>query len=242
MHKIALDPALLARLTAERGGQPHLIDAIDPARTAQIIVDMQNGFMAPGAPVEVPMARAIVPQVNRISAALREAGGLNIFVCFTTPAEALDNWSSFYRRFPEAERRAHQQAFARGAHYWELWPELEYVEGADVHMEKQRFGAFIPGTCDLDAFLRERGIDTLIITGTLSNCCCESTARDAMQLNYDVIFASDANATLSDAEHNATLNNMAALFADVMTADEIIARLPQDAALQSAREPAISAP
>jgi ureidoacrylate peracid hydrolase len=70
--------------------------------------------------------------------------------------------------------------------------------------------------------LQDRGIDTLIVTGTLTNCCCESTARDAMQFNYKVIFVSDANATLSDAEHNATLNNMCALFADVMSTDEVI--------------------
>lgn len=226
MHNILLDPDLVDRLKHERGGQLHTIAAIDPARTAHVVIDMQNGFMEPGAPVEVPMARAIVPQVNRIAAAMRAAGGLNVFVSFTTPVTALDSWASFYRRFPEDVRRAHQQAFEHGAHYWQLWPGLEVDEAADVRIEKQRFGAFIPGTCDLDAFLRARGIDTLIITGTLSNCCCESTARDAMQLNYDVIFASDANAALSDAEHNATLNNMAALFADVMSAEEIVARLP----------------
>ena len=46
--------------------------------------------------------------------------------------------------------------------------------------------------------LKAKGIDTLIITGTLTNCCCESTARDALQMGYKVIFMSDANATLSD--------------------------------------------
>jgi len=63
---------------------------------------------------------------------------------------------------------------------------------------------------------------TLIITGTLTNCCCESTARDAMQMNYKIIFVSDANAALTDAAHNATLENMAMLFADVMTTGEVL--------------------
>ncbi len=89
-------------------------------------------------------------------------------------------------------------------------------------MNKHRFAAFIPGTCDLHQLLQDRGIETLIISGTLTNCCCESTARDAMQLNYKVIFVSDANATLTDAEHNATLNNMCALFADVMSTAEVV--------------------
>jgi ureidoacrylate peracid hydrolase len=87
---------------------------------------------------------------------------------------------------------------------------------------KGRFAAFIPGTCDLHRLLQDRDIDTLIVTGTLTNCCCESTARDAMQFNYKVIFVSDANAALTDAEHNATLNNMCALFADVMSTAEVI--------------------
>ena len=73
--------------------------------------------------------------------------------------------------------------------------------------------------------LQDRGIDTLIVTGTVTNCCCESTARDAMQLNYKVIFVSDGNAALSDAEHNATLNNMCALFADVMSTEEVVSAL-----------------
>lgn len=224
MHEIEIDPLLLQRLTAERGGRLHIFDAIDPVRTAHVIVDLQNGFMEADAPVEVPTAREIVPNVNAISRAIRAAGGTNIFVRFTTPADSLESWSSFYARFPQATRQAHQAAFAMGAHYWQLWPGLEVGDG-ELKVDKGRFAAFIPGTCDLHQILRDRQIDTLIVTGTLTNCCCESTARDAMQLNYKVIFVSDANAALSDAEHNATLNNMAALFADVMSTAEVIGSL-----------------
>jgi len=76
--------------------------------------------------------------------------------------------------------------------------------------------------------LEARGIETLIITGTLTNVCCESTARDAMQRNYQVIFVADGNAALSDAEHNATLCSMAAVFADVMTTAEVLGILASD--------------
>lgn len=224
MHDIRIDPALRDRLTAERGGRPHLFDEIDPARTAHVVIDLQNGFMEPGAPVEVPFAREIVPNVNAISRAVRDAGGVNIFVRFTTPVDSLDSWSTFYARMPREVRETHQGAFAPGAHHWELWPELDVRQG-DLQVDKARFGAFIPGTCDLHEILQARGIDTLIISGTLSNCCSESTARDAMQLNYKVIFVSDANATLTDAEHNATLNNMCALFADVMATGEVVRAL-----------------
>ena len=228
MHKIELNPELIKMLTAERGGHLHIFDQLDPARTTHVIVDMQNGFMEQGAPVEVPTAREIVPNVNAISAAVRKAGGTNIFIRFTTPPNALNDWSSFYARFNPAARKAHQEAFAPGAHYWQYWPELD-IRDNDLKVDKGRFAAFIPGTCDLHQILQDRGIDTLIISGTLTNCCCESTARDAMQFNYKVIFVSDANAALSDAEHNATLNNMCALFADVMSTAETVDALKQSA-------------
>ena len=85
MHKIEISPELIERLTNERGGKLHLFDVVDPARTAHLIIDLQNGFMEPGAPVEVPAAREVVPNVNVISRAMRKAGGRNIFVRFTTP-------------------------------------------------------------------------------------------------------------------------------------------------------------
>ena len=109
-----------------------------------------------------------------------------------------------------------------GAPPWQLWPLLD-VQPGDLIVDKTRFSAFIPGTCPLDEMLRARGIDTLIITGTLTNCCCESTARDALQQNYKIIFVADGNAAITDAEHNATLCNMATLFADVMTTAEVLA-------------------
>ncbi len=226
MHKIEINPQLVQRLKEERGGRLHLFDDIDPARTAHVVIDLQRGFMEPGAPVEVPIAREIIPNVNAISSAVRNAAATNIFVRFTTPADSLHSWSSFYSRFPQAARRSHQAAFAAGAHYWQLWPGLE-VDANELIVDKGRFAAFIPGTCDLHQLLQDRGVDTLIVTGTLTNCCCESTARDAMQLNYKVIFVSDATAALSDAEHNATLNNMCAIFADVMSTAEVMDALAQ---------------
>jgi ureidoacrylate peracid hydrolase len=227
MHEIDLDPAMRARQSAERGGSPHVVKRLDPRRTAHVVIDMQNGFVEPGATVECPMARDIVPSLNRISRALRKAGGTNVFVQFTTPRDGLESWSAFYERFPPEVAASHQATFEHGTHGWQLWPELDVDRKADAFIEKERFGAFIPGTCDLDAFLRTRGIDTLIITGTLTNICCESTARDAMQLNYRVIFPADANASLTDEMHNGTLNSMALAFADVMTVDEIEALLAE---------------
>lgn len=225
MHNISLDPELVSWLTAERGGSYNVIDRLDPARTAHIVIDMQNGFVEPGAPVETPIARAIVPNVNAIAQATRRAGARNYFLQFTTPVDDLGAWSFFYARSSPQTARQHQAAFTPGAHYWQLWPAIDFDPATDRCIGKQRYSAFVPGTCPLDAELRAQGIDTLIVTGTLTNCCCESTARDAMQRNYRVIFATDANAALNDAAHNATLNNMLMLFADVRPASEIVGLL-----------------
>jgi ureidoacrylate peracid hydrolase len=221
MHKIEIPPEVEAASRARRG-TGHVFADIDPARTAHIVIDLQNGFMEPGAPIEVPVAREIVPNVNRISAALRAAGGLNVFVRFVATDEDLKSWSVWYEMMGnKAERGAVSNSFTLDSHNYALWPGLDIVRPADITVDKTRFGAFVPGASKLHEILQARGIDTLIITGTLSNCCCESTARDAMQMNYKVIFVADGNAAQSDAMHNATLANMTILFADVMTTDEV---------------------
>ena len=212
--------AILDRLAALRGGQRNAFAAIDPHRTAHAVIDMQNGFMEPGAPVEVPEARTIVGNINRLSGAVREGGGLNVFVRFATPGDGDPAWPVFYERMGLAAE-THRAAFAPGAHHWQLWPELD-VRPEDAVIEKCRFSAFTPGASGLDALLRGRGIDTVIVTGTLTNCCCESTARDAMQLNYRVLMAADANAALSDEAHAATLHILAMVFADLHSTDELV--------------------
>jgi len=94
-------------------------------------------------------------------------------------------------------------------------------------MEKRRFSAFIQGSSDLHAILGERGIDTVIVTGTLTNVCSLTTALDAMMLNYKVLMVSDANAALGDDAHNTALATVCELFGDVRTTDEVVALLEQ---------------
>lgn len=212
--------AILDRLAATRGGVRNSFATIDPARTAHLVVDMQNGFMEAGAPVEVPEARTIVDNINRLSRAVREAGGTNVFLRFTTTD--LDGaWSVFGRRMGPEFAAVHKAAFEPGAHYHQFWPALELAEG-DLVVDKSRFSAFTANASTLDQQLRTRGIDTLLITGTLTNCCCETNARDAMQLNYRVIMVPDANAALSDAEHAATLHIMGLVFADLYSTEELV--------------------
>jgi ureidoacrylate peracid hydrolase len=219
--------AILDRISATRGGVRNVFDHLDPARTAHLVVDMQNGFMEPGAPVEVPAARGIVEQINTISRAVRQAGGTNIFLRYTTPADWRTGWTVFWERMGVAAE-AHRAAFTPGAHYHALWPALDVAE-QDLVVDKHRFSGFTHGTSDLPAILTARGIDTVIISGTLTNCCCESTARDAMQHDYRVIMAANANAALSDEEHAATLHILAFVFADLRSSAELAEMLGSSA-------------
>jgi ureidoacrylate peracid hydrolase len=235
MHKIAMAPEILARIPGFREGF-HMFGNLDAGKTAHVIVDLQNGFMEPGATVELPVARDIVPNVNAICKAIRTAGGINVFIRYLVDDETQVKWSSWFNDFASpARRKAMIETFSRNAHGFALWPGLD-VQTEDLIVDKTRFGAFVPGSSNLHEILQARGIDTLIITGTATNVCCESTARDAMQMNYKVIFVADGNAALTDAEHNATLNNMVTLFADVMTTEEVVDVLDKSGAMRHAAE------
>jgi ureidoacrylate peracid hydrolase len=224
MHKIEI-PAYATQRAMERRGRIHLFDTIDPAKTAHIVVDLQNGFMAPGQPAEIATAREIVPNVNAISAACRAAGALNVFIQNTIDEQTHASWANWFAYFSNPERRKRMDAaFAKGSFGHQVWPGLEVTED-DLKLLKYRFGAFVDGSSGLHEVLQARGIDTLIITGTATNVCCESTARDAMMMNYKVIFVSDGTATFTDAEHNATLANMLTIFADVMSTEEVVGLL-----------------
>jgi ureidoacrylate peracid hydrolase len=96
---------------------------------------------------------------------------------------------------------------------------------ADQTILKNRYSAMIPGSSPLERVLRGLGIDTILVAGTKTNVCCESTARDAMMLDFKVVLVEDCCAALSDDEHRSALENIIQQFGDVMTADEVLARL-----------------
>jgi ureidoacrylate peracid hydrolase len=224
MHTPAIHPDVIRR-AQERRGRLRVFDSLDPRRTAHIVVDLQNGFMAEGAVAEIAAAREIVPNVNRISAALRAAGGLVVYIQNTFDDIAVATWSTFFEHFCSPERRRRMiEAFSPGAFGHAIWPGLD-VLAQDLKVQKRRFGAFAPGSSDLHAILQQRGIDTLIVTGTATQVCCESTARDAMMLNYKVFFIADGNATFNDDEHNGTLSAMAHAFCDVTDTDTMVAMI-----------------
>jgi ureidoacrylate peracid hydrolase len=219
-REVLIRKEIVERVMARRG-RLHLYDRLDPKRTALLVIDMQNAFVAPGAPIEVPGARAIVPAINRLAAELRKRGVPVIWVLHRNS----DDWDGFFGVFVKPEARAAaSQALSAGSELQKPWRDVD-ISPRDLQVTKNRYSALIGQSSSLPGVLRERNIDTLLIAGTKTNVCCECTARDAMMLDYKVVMLSDCTAALSDEEHRATLENVIQQFGDVLTADEALARL-----------------
>jgi ureidoacrylate peracid hydrolase len=231
MHKVTIPAHIVERVRKVRGGD-HVYETLDMSKVAHVCVDMQVGFVAEGAPIEVPMTRQIAGTINTISEAVRQAGGLNVFTRYTYDPSEKHSWDHWFKTLGTTQLDA-QAKMGPGMPDWEMDPLME-VKAGDMIVDKTRFSALIPETCDMDEQLKAKGIDTLIITGTLTNCCCESTARDALQMGYKVIFMSDANATLSDEEHLGTLLSMYTIFADVMDTPYLLALIDKSTAIKAA--------
>lgn len=207
-----------------RRGRRFAHESIDAARSALVVVDMQNHFVAPGFHAEVPAARDIVSNINRTARRLREAGGTVTWIQ-TTATGAREHWANHHRFDMTPDRaEARLASLSEDAAGFQLYSELE-TAADDLCVRKIKYSALIQGSSDLDSQLRRRGVESLLIAGTTTNVCCESTARDAMMLDYRVIVLSDATAASSLEEHVAALNSLALFFADVMTVDEALQRV-----------------
>jgi ureidoacrylate peracid hydrolase len=214
------------------------IDKIDPARTAMIVVDMQNDFVALGAPMETPAARAMVPKLVDALKTCRAAGVRVIYTAHVHRRDGCD-MGLFDDMHPPIAMR---EALVDGTPGVDIYPDLRPAPGEHV-IKKHRYSGFF-GT-DLDIILREWDIDTVIISGTTTENCCHATARDAMFRNYRVVFLSDATATydypdrgfgaLANGDvHHATLVILAASTAHVMSVADLRARLASDRSAKDA--------
>ena len=223
MHKYVVPDSIRARVIRLQG-KPFALDEIDAARTALVVVDMQNYYVAEDYPNQSPQAREIVPNINRMAAALRAAGGRVVWIQ-TDSAEALAKWGKHhkYKLTPEnAARRL--KLLSSDNEGFKLYGALE-PKADDLYVRKIKFSAMIGDSSNLDRVLRDNGIEILLVAGTKTNVCCESTARDASMMEYRVALLSDATATSTDEEHAAALNGFQISFGDVMTVDEATERL-----------------
>jgi ureidoacrylate peracid hydrolase len=223
-HPFTMPQEVLDRV-AKRRGKFRALDHADPRKTALVVVDLQNAFMMPGvAHALCEMAPSIVPNVNRLAEALRQAGGTVAWVRTTATPECLTEWSQYYEHLTREQQLKRIEALADGSKGHEFWPELD-IKPQDLIVTKLRYSAFIQGASDLEAQLRARGIDTVLITGTVTGVCCESTARDAMMRNFRTIMISDGNAASTDQDHASSLIAFYLTFGDVETTDAVVEHL-----------------
>jgi nicotinamidase-related amidase len=183
-------------------------------------VDLQRCFVA-DSPVAAPEGLVVLAQVNRLAAACREAGVLVVHTQFVLAPGGADLGVLAWTSPP-----ARDGLLDRGNPAAALHPDLVVDPERDVLIEKPRFGAFY--RTGLHGLLLERGIDTVVIGGLLTNICCETTAREAAVRDFAVYFLSDGTATAAmggatAAElQKATLATLGFLFARVLTVDETL--------------------
>jgi len=224
MHKVSIPQSIVDRVIARRGRE-HIHDDLDPAKTALVVVDMQNAFMLPGVAHALCLeAQEIVPNINRLAQAVRETGGAVVWIQTAYTDETKKSWSVYYDISKPEQNRKRAEALAPGSKGYELWETLD-ARKDDIFVEKKRFSAFIQGSSNLADVLRAKGIDTILVTGTVTNVCCESTARDAMMCNFKTVMVTDGNAAVTDDDHNNSLAAFYLTFGDIMSTDQLIACL-----------------
>jgi nicotinamidase-related amidase len=228
MNGVTFPPSIVQRVVARRGTE-HIFSDLDPKHTALVVIDLQNAFMDDDVGHAVcPAARDIVPAVNLLAGATRASGGAVFWVKNTFDARCLIEWSVMQAMATPAMREKRAAAMSEGTKGHDLWPTLD-VRPEDEIVKKFRFSAFLPGASELPARLKARGFDTVLITGTVTNVCCESSARDAMMSNFRVVMISDGNAAATQAEHEASLTAFYLTFGDVMDTDRVVGILTRSA-------------
>lgn len=211
-HDWRISPREYARHESRRGRR-HAFADLDPQRTALVVIDMVRFFAA-----ENPYVRGIVPNINALARSLRSAQGTVAWV-LPRSGSAPSLWATeFYGTKVAALYAA---CGGQGAIGDRLWPELD-GRAADVWVEKSAASAFFPGHSQLPEVLASKGVDTVLIAGTVTSVCCESSARDASTLGYRVVMVADGNADVQDEPHNATLRTIYRSFGDVRPTAEIL--------------------
>ncbi len=194
---------------------------VRPDRTALLVIDMQNDFVRPGAPMEVPMARQLLPNMQRLVEVCRR---LEVPVLFTQHILYPHlNVSPLEIAIQPQLRKAGIRAGTDGV---EIVSDLRPLPG-EIVVPKHRYDAFY--NTPLETLLRTVGgpgqVDTVIITGTVTNICCESTARSAYMRDFKVVFVSDANGGFDETSQQATLTTIRRAFGRVTDTDTVVKEL-----------------
>ena len=210
-HPSGIPQKIVDKVVARRG-RLHAFEAIDPRTSALVVIDLDEATVDRDAG-----SQQMVGTINTLAAAVRQAGGVVAWV--------LSRMDAMPRHFSailgvELATRYFNDGHGSGPGT-RLWHGLKREEG-DLTAVKAGASAFFPGKCDLKEQLDRRRVDTVLIAGAVTNICCESSARDAAELEYRVIMVSDALAGHAHGLHEATLATFYRIFGDVRPSDEVI--------------------
>jgi ureidoacrylate peracid hydrolase len=195
-------------------------EILDPASSAVIVVDMQKDFctisdrhgVKDSLGEKVPAIEEMIPRLQRLLAETRRLGGKIIFIkCVHEPSTDTDVWLRRHGGIP----RPHCRPGTPGVEFYGVAP-----LGDEPVVVKHRYSAFI-GT-RLEQVLHAMGVRTVVMTGVGTNVCVESTARDAFQRDFNVVFLSDCTATSNQRAHEGTLETIGRNFGDVTTSDDVL--------------------
>jgi ureidoacrylate peracid hydrolase len=218
--------------------QPDGIDTLhrcEPASTALLVVDMQHGFLAPGASLEVPKGRAIIPRIQALLAGCRRAGAAVIFTRFVySPAVPCLRGEPFgveHLPVPPGRSPGHGQPSANCLTAPEAGPEAESPaiipelapQPQELVVSSHGYDKFLD--TPLDLALRSRHLTHLIVTGVTTDVCVNCTVLAASHRNYRVTVATDAVATLDDAIQAACFDIWQRKFARLRTTQQLLAEL-----------------
>jgi nicotinamidase-related amidase len=187
------------------------------AGSALLVVDMLDEFVKPHwSPFWVPEATAQVPRIRRLIDGCREAGVPVIYTANAVHSRDMDvvRGSKHLPLF-RVERGIMAQLFQKASIYSDLEPEPQ-----DLVILKPTYDAFV-GT-RLDITLRNLGVDTVVICGTMTNFCCGTTARSAYMHGYNVVFGSDVTSSDMEELHRAEIRTLRRGFAMVLSSQEIL--------------------
>jgi nicotinamidase-related amidase len=183
-----------------------------------LVIDMQNEFLAKDGAVFFHYAEAIVPNVKCLIKAFRHSALPVIFTGHVHEDPAVDGGMTA-QWWPDIKMG---KSLIKGTKGVEIFAALRPRKHERI-IWKHRYSAFY--NTDLDLILRGMGVTDLVITGVLTNCCCESTARDAFFRDFRVFFLADATAASEPEFHVASLKNLAYAFAYVTTTERILGQL-----------------
>ncbi|HWM45963.1 MAG TPA: cysteine hydrolase [Xanthobacteraceae bacterium] len=201
----------------QKRGKLAVYDRFEPRRTAMLVIDMQNFYVG-----EIASVVGIIPNINRLARHVRSVGSRVIWVGMTAGEGGKSLWPVYHDYFFTPEKGAnHRDQLSPGHDGHKFHKDLDIRQGEEI-VYKSRFSPFVKGASNIEDVLAAHGIDSLIVTGTATNMCCESAARDAMMLDYKVVMVADANGARYPEDHLAGLTSFYQSFGDVRSTDEVI--------------------